>query len=454
MNIRLSEIADAVGAWQNGEDKKITRVVTDSREAYSSTGSASGVLFVAIRGERTDGHKFIKEIIAAGGNAIVERDEYALPGTLLVKDSKQALGRLSAYYRTNYLREKKLVLITGSVGKTTTKEMTAVAFSSKKVYKTEGNRNSLIGLPLTVLDTPDDAEIMVLEAGMSNKNEIAKLSNFSKPDVVIITNIGNSHIEFLGSIETILEEKFSAVTGLKIGGTLILNGDDKMLASCAGRYKRTLFYSSGGNKADYTATRLAYNDGVSLFKLNHPSSGYSTDVVIPAMGEHNVQNALAAFTAADILGVPRDDIIIGLKSFSQTGNRQRIYTINNITVIADCYNASPESMNAALTVLSLAKGRKIAVLGDMLELGDKSAQLHIETGANAKRHGADEVIALGDFAEQLSIGYGGCRTFGLGERTKAVEYVSSILKPGDTVLFKASNRLDFSSLIKEIPVIN
>ena len=452
MKMSLLEIANAINGVIDSSygNNEIKLVVTDSRDIPAS--GASGVLYAAIRGEKVDGHLFVADIVKQGGAALIDKAEFVGKKTIYVNDVKKALGDLAQYFRQQYINDKKLVFITGSVGKTTTKEMTAAAFNSVNTYKTTGNKNSLIGLPLTLLGTPPEAQIIVLEAGMSIKNEIARLSEIAEPDIVIITNIGNAHIESFGCIEHILEEKLSAIKGIKQNGTLILNMDDKLLCHCKDRFSNTVFYSTTNDKAQYYVTDLAYGEHESLFKIKH--NNYSAYAAIPTIGEHNVQNALAAFAAADIFGLDRDSIIAGLRQYTTTGNRQRIYQHGSITVIADCYNASPESTKAALTVLKLSKGRKIAVLGDMLELGEQAPRLHKETGANARESGANFLVAIGDYAPYIAEGFNGeHKIFPLDKREEAAIFIDCFLKSGDTVLFKASNRLNFAELIDMIPKV-
>ena len=288
---------------------------------------------------------------------------------------------------------------------------------------------------------------------MNQKGEIAILSDIAKPDLAIITNIGTAHIENMGNIENILEEKMSIVKGMRNNGKLILNGDDVMLSRKQTVDNGIIYFSCKRNDTEFYSDNIGYNDCRTIFSLHNNDK--SVEIQIPTIGEHNVLNALAAYAAAIQAGLDSKDIIEGLKTFTASGNRQRIYKQNNITVIADCYNASPESMAAALAVLSLSEGRKIAVLGDMLELGEQSSKLHRKVGEYARKNNVDELICIGNFCGFLCDGYGKtCKTFGLNEKQEAAEFINQLLKKGDTVLFKASNLIDFSSLIKEIKKIN
>ncbi|HBL85402.1 MAG TPA: UDP-N-acetylmuramoyl-tripeptide--D-alanyl-D-alanine ligase [Clostridiales bacterium] len=461
MKLLLSEIARAVGGKLQGKDKIIMMVVTDSRDVNGRNVDGilaagnntvidySTLLFAALRGERIDGHIFVKEILENGNSAIIDNPEYIADGTIMVDDVKNALGKLGRYYRENYLNNAYCIGITGSVGKTTTKEMVAVAFASKKIHKTAGNKNSLIGLPLTILEAPLDTEILILEAGMNQKGEIAILSEIAKPDIAIITNIGTAHIENMGNIENILKEKISIITGLRNNGKLILNGDDVILSGKQTVSNDIIYFACKNTNADYWADNIGYKDCSTVFTLHNKEK--SVQIQIPTIGEHNVLNALAAYAAATEAGLDSKAIVDGLKSFISSGNRQRIYRQNDIIVIADCYNASPESMAAALAVLSLGDGRKVAVLGDMLELGEQSKELHARVGEYAAKNNVDILIAIGDFAKHIKAGFGkDCKTFGLNEKNIAADYINELLEPGDTVLFKASNLIDFGSLIKTI----
>lgn len=443
MILKLSEIATAVGGVLTGNDRTVTDIVTDNREVKKE-----GTLFCAIRGERIDGHTFVRGILSDPSNsALIDNPAYKADGTVLVNDTTGAIAEIGEYCRLKRIPDAKVVSVTGSVGKTTTKEMIYCAVSSLRSFRSPGNRNSKISAPLTMSAAPDDVEVVVSELGMSEKGEMVSLSRVVRPDICVITNIGSSHIEQLGSRENIRDEKLSITSFMREGATLILNADDRMLAD-AKRCENTLYFGIENARADFRAEDI-YDDGTSVtFTVCHGET--RKNVTIHTVGVHNVLNALAAFAVGTVLGISPDAIAEGLARFVQSGVRQNVYMKRGIRVIADCYNASPESMKAALSVLSSSKGRKIAVLGDMLELGTYAVGLHSQLGEAVRDAKADVLLCYGDFSGTVCDSFGGGTPFELERRDEFVDAVRSTLREGDTVLFKASNRLRFADIITAV----
>ncbi len=429
----------------------ITNVFTDNRRAVK------GGLFAAIPGEHTDGHMFVAELTAAGYICLVSKKEYFIPGTILVENTKKAVYDLAVYYRNEKVGAVKTIAITGSVGKTTVKDMTGLVLSSRyNTFVTEGNSNSLLGVPISVMSVNTDHEYAVLELGMSERGEISALSRLVKPSLSIITNIGSSHLEALGSRENIRKEKFDILSGEEKGNAVILDGDAEYEFSQKNSLNHKTVYCGITNKdSDFTAENIEATNGATAYDAvwgdKRRSRLACQKIVIPAEGLHNVKNSLYAFAAGILCGVSPESAAASLARFIPTGDRQRIYEKGGITVIADCYNASPESMKAALGVLSTKSGRKIAVLGDMLELGEDEKRFHADN-ARLAASSADILIFYGNFAALCKSALPdekAAYAFGFGEKAKAVSLLNSLLQPGDVVLFKGSRRMKIDEIIKE-----
>ena len=443
--ITARQIALAVKGELSAEgNREITGVFTDSREWRPNS------LFAAIPGEKTDGHIFVPDMIEKGCICLVSNPDYFTPGTILVENTKQALYDLAKYYRDEVIPNVKVIAITGSVGKTTVKDMTGLVIRSKyNTYVTPGNKNSLVGVPLSVLSIEKEHTHAVLEIGMSEKGEIDRLSRLVKPSLAIITVIGTAHLQAFGSRENLRQEKFSIINGMdgSYPNTLILDGDSEK--HIQNDKCQTLFCGISDESSDFTATDIKCRDGKTAYTAVW--QGNSCEVIIPAEGGHNVKNSLYAFAAGVLFNIPPTEGAKALLGFSPTGDRQRIYTKDGITVIADCYNASPESMKAAFEVLKSKQGRKIAVLGDMLELGENEKQFHIDNAVNAS-DAADIIIFIGNFASlckhALSLRKN-VYSFELEKKPQASELLKSLIKPGDVVLFKGSRRIQLDDIIKE-----
>ncbi len=437
----------------------VRSVCTDSREADAETA------FVALRGERVDGHDYIASALERGCRCVIcehrtEQLDRSDATAIVVNDSELALSRLANHYRT-YLH-CKTVAVTGSVGKTTTKDLIASTLSvTKRVAKTSGNHNSTIGMPLSVLEIEPESEWAVLEMGMNGFGEIERLSITAEPDIAVITNIGNSHLEMLGSRENICRAKLEILSGLKTGGTLILPYDEPLLKGIGGKSYRTVYVSTSCEKADFFAKNINVDTDGTHFDIVYGDK-LVKDLVIRPLGPHNAYAALFAFAVAVMAGLDEKQIREGLLQYKTDGMRQNIYGMGSITVYEDCYNASPESMIAAVGVLNnysrrIGK-RSVAVLGDMLELGTESPSLHRLVGKYLAEQKIDRLYTLGRGGLQIAIG---ARQNGMSKADIcSIDDVSALdemakklreeLKEGDVVLFKASRSVGAEGIISTI----
>lgn len=445
MNYTLNEIAELCGGVLHPDSEKnrlFTRIDSDSRKIVDPQ-----TLFAALRGDSFDGHAFAAELCVRGG-ALVDDSRYHCPNSILVDSVKSALYRLALVHRSKRLPTLKVLAVTGSVGKTTVKNMAALVMGARyKTYKSAGNRNSLTGLPMEVLNIPADIEWAVLEAGMSDPGEIAEISRLIKPNAAIITNIGHSHILAFGSREAICAEKLSITAGMKKG--LIIAPNEPLIKNSVGDIDEVIYCGSG---CDAYAEDIKQICGETEFTACY--GGEKARVVLPAIGMHNVNNALLCFTAGVRLGVAADRAASALGAFVAEGNRQSIRQTGGVKVIADCYNASPESMAAALSVLGESGGKRIAVLGDMLELGEHSEKLHRLVGERAAKS-ADVIICVGSEAVHIAAA---AKDAGFDENAlftypsdaypDAAKKLLSIVHGGDTVLFKASNRTNIKKVME------
>ena len=430
---------------------------TDSREADADT------VFVALRGERVDGHDFIGAALARGCRCIIcehRTEELAESGAsaIVVNDSELALSKLANGYR-QYLSCLN-VGVTGSVGKTTTKDLIASVLSEKhETFCTSGNHNSLVGMPLSMLETPLRAVWSVLEMGMSDFGEIERLSITAEPQIAVITNIGSSHMETLGSRENICRAKLEILCGLRAGGTLLLSADEPLLENVRGKSYRTLYVSILRENADFFAKNIRVEPNLTYFDIVW-EGGEAKDLCMRIMGRHNVYAALYAFATGILAGMDVDSIRRGLYAYQPRGMRQNIYDFRDITIIEDCYNASPESMVAAVDVLgeySRRTGRRsVAVLGTMLALGNDSPALHRKVGEHLPEKKIDRLFTLGQEADQIAVG---ARQKGMDSDhieqnplveapEKTAQALLSELKKGDVVLFKASRAVGMERVIE------
>ncbi|MBQ8687974.1 MAG: UDP-N-acetylmuramoyl-tripeptide--D-alanyl-D-alanine ligase [Ruminococcus sp.] len=445
-NLRLTEIAAALGA-EAPLEADITEISTDTRNL------PEGCLFLALRGARFDGHSFAKRAVEEGAVAVVV--EYEIEGCpcIVVPDTRRALLQIAAYYRKKFT--PILAGVTGSVGKTTTKEMIAVVLSAAyETLKTQGNLNNEIGLPKTLMELNASHEAAVIEMGMSDFGEIHRLSCTTQPTIGVITNIGFSHIENLKSQAGILQAKLEILDGMAEHAPLIVCGDDPRLAPLKAQLSRPVYtYGIENEDADVRAVNIQAEDNSTSFEIAEHGE-IICKVTLPCVGMHNVLNALAAYCVGILADITPEQIAAALATYKTVGFRQNIEQHGSYTVIADCYNASPDSMRAALQVLKEMKssGRKAAVLGDMLELGDLSRKLHEIVGDMTLVSGADQIFCYGTEAQHIAktASAGGASVFHTEDKIELCSAIRAYLRPGDLLLFKASWGMHLEDCIKEI----
>lgn len=432
-----------------GDSAVFKGITTDSRAA------SDGMLFVPIKGEKFDGHDFINAAFECGAQAAVtHKDIPPVDGKTIIRvdDTFMALGDIAEYYKKKY--NVPTVAVTGSVGKTTTKDMLASVMEQKyKTLKTQGNFNNEIGLPLTVFNLEKEHEAAVLEMGQSHFGEIHHLAKIARPNVGVITNIGMSHIENLGSQEGIFKAKTEICDFFGADNTLIVNGDDKFLKTIANKEYEVIKYGIDNPECDVRAYSVVDKgvDGTE-FCVKMGIKEYKIHINVP--GAHNVYNALAAVCVGRVFGIEPGLIVKGIEEFVPTKMRMSIEKLSGITLINDCYNASPDSMRASLKVLSSADGtRKIAVLGDMLEMGSFAQKAHTSLGEAVSSSGADILVTVGENAKYIADG--------LSEENRpeavhfektdaAAEYVQSIASEGDVILIKASRGMRFEKIADKL----
>ena len=408
-----------------------------------------GQLFIALKGER-DGHDFIPAAFEKGAAAVLCNHCDGDYPAIVVDDTRIALGDIARGERDRI--GMKVVGITGSVGKSTTKEMVAAVLASKyKVEKTPANHNNDIGMPMAILSMPEDTEVAVLEMGMNHFREIAYLASIGKPDVAVIINIGTMHIEHLGSMEGILKAKLEILEGMHDNGKIILNGDDGLLWNQKKSGGRNAIYFGVRNpECDLKGLEVREADGTLYFLAQNDHSQFAVELELE--GLHYVHDALAAIAVGMELGIPNDDIRRSLSRFQNMAGRQEIYEANGYTIIRDCYNAGPESMAAALTVLGNRPGRRVAVLGDMLELGACARAEHYKIGRIAAEK-ADILLSYGPNSEGMLTG---ARTGGMSakfsraftDKEKMIQVLKTLAKPGDAILFKGSRGMQMEQVLE------
>jgi len=440
MSVRLSEFARIVGGTCL-RDGEFSDYCIDSRKGKK------GDLFICLKGARVDGHDFVKKAEEQGVSALLIDHEVDsdLP-RVLVPDTLKALQDFASAYRDR--PDLKVVAVTGSVGKTTTKEFIAAVLSqAMPTYKTQGNMNSETGLPLTLLHVEPEHKAVVTEMGMCNFGEISELSLIARPDVGVLTNIGVCHIEYLGSQEGILKAKMEIVDGMSEDGILVINGDDPFLSTVSDTKQKRVTYGLNRPDYDYYAYNVAVlSEGVS-FTAKTPLG--DLDVQLAIDGIHNVYNSLAAIAVGVLCGMDLKSIGEGLRRMEKAPMRQNVRKENGLTLIEDCYNASPTSMKASIDVLKGKPGRKIAVLGDMLELGDNAAEYHLSVGRMLE--GVSVLIAYGDFARSYVDGAaeaGVLQRIPCTSAEEAAVNLKLVARKGDVILFKASRGMHAEKVIE------
>lgn len=458
-NIALACEGTYVGA-KEFEEKVICGAVIDSRLVEED------YLFIPIKGERVDGHKFIPQVFEKGACCVLSEIDLENPAGpyIRVASSEDALKKIAAFYRQSL--PIKVVGITGSVGKTSTKEMIASVISQKyQVHKTAGNFNNEIGLPLTVFGIRAEHEVAILEMGISDFNEMHRLATVANPDICVITNVGLCHLENLGTRDGILKAKTECFDHMKDGGLAILNGDDDKLSTKKNVNGRdTVFYGIEAEpKADENGNPMASKaiyatDVVNLgfegmqAMIHTPQGEFKANITIP--GEHNVYNALAATAVGLELGLTLEEIQKGIEEAKTIAGRTNLLKANGYHVIDDCYNANPVSMAAAMDVLSHAKGRTIAVLGDMGELGEDEKALHFGVGVCVAEKKIHTLFCAGTLAAEYKAGVesieNDCKVFHFEDKDDMITALLSYVKEGDNILIKASHFMDFPKVVEAL----
>lgn len=449
-NITLEQILECCGGQYFGrkEDltKEVTGVVTDSRKILP------GNLFVPLKGEKTDGHKYIPQVLSAGALASLSENILSEnPGNyILVESALEAMQRIAAFYRNDL--GLKVVGITGSVGKTSTKEMIASVLKERfHVHKTAGNFNNHIGLPLTIFGLEKDHEVGVLEMGISDFGEMHVLSAMANPDICVITNIGLCHLENLKTRDGILKAKTECFQHMRENGRVILNGlDDKLITIKEAEGVPPVFYGREGDAAFATdVTDL----GLMGIRIHLHLYGEVREVTIPIPGEHNIYNALAAACVGHELGMNIDEICRGIRNVETIGGRSNLIQVKGMTLIDDCYNANPVSMKASIDVLSKAAGRKIAVLGDMGELGKEEKALHAQVGAYLSEKNIDMLFCAGELSAEIAREAKEnprCAVAHFSSKEDLIPALLKEVKEGDTILVKASHFMEYPKIIEAL----
>lgn len=476
-NMTIANIAKAVNGTYVGPENiintEITGVVTDSRKVEP------GYLYVPFRGERVDGHSFIPQVFEKGALLTLTEEPLEelfatrnLMPYILVESTPQALKDLAAFYRQQL--DCTIVGVTGSVGKTSTKEMIASVLSQHFcVQKTQGNFNNEVGLPLTIFSIGEEHQVAVVEMGISEFGEMSRLGAIARPDICVITNIGVAHLEMLGTRDGILKAKTEVVEYIHPKGTLILNGDDDKLATimqvrdCG---ERCVEFYGVDAASEFGITKQAYAQslrpvGTEGIEAHYHVQGMEFDAMISIPGEHNVYNALAASLVGVRLGMSIEEIQAGIVQATTIQGRNNRIVVNGITIIDDCYNANPVSMKASLDVLNNASGRKIAVLGDMGELGTDEINMHAEVGTYAALKGVDYLLCSGELSVHMSEAAKealsdvkkpegnvnpAMKVLHFSGKEELLAFLLNELKDGDTVLVKASHFMQYEKIVQQL----
>jgi UDP-N-acetylmuramoyl-tripeptide--D-alanyl-D-alanine ligase len=456
-NLTLKEIVEAVNGEiiKTGKESRYMAVSTDTRTIQKES------IFIALKGENFNGNQYAAEASQKGA-AVCIVDELSNPtgdfekDTVVIKvqSSKEALLSLAKYYRSRL--KLKVVGITGSTGKTSTKDLVAAVLTTKyKVFKTKGNFNNEIGLPLMIFKLTDEYDVAVLEMGMSNLGEIHRLADVARPDVGIITNIGVSHIEYLKTRENILKAKMEITDFFRGNNTLIVNYDNDLLKTINTSNYKLIRISCEEENADYKAENIALDEQSIHFTVADNSGNISPEFNFDIPGKHNVLNSLLAIACGKELGIAYAEMLDSRYNLEFTSMRLDIVKGNKFTIIDDCYNASPDSMKAALEVLSnMAGKRKIAVLGTMKELGEESHRLHKEVSEYAASIKADLLITVGEFNNAFKEGFSKGEFIAFQSTEEAIEHLSKIIETDDVVLVKASRSMKFETIIEKLKLIN
>ncbi len=449
-NIKYTKILNKI-------DEEINNVSLDTRKIKNKD------LYIGIKGENFDGNEFYEEALKKGATLLILKDgslanrediiaelEKNTQSIVLVEDPIKALGELACFKRSTFT--KPVVAITGSAGKTSTKDMVYSVLKEKyNVHKTIGNQNNHIGLPLTILSMDDTKDILVVEMGMNHLGEISYLTNIAKPDVAIITNVGTAHIGNLGSRRNILKAKLEILEGLKPNGTLIINQDNDLLNEWYQKNKANYQLKTIGIKtnADFQALDIKENENESNFCCQRENYH------VPIGGEHFIYNALMAIAVGTIFNLKTNEIQQGIDNFELSRNRMHLIEKNKITIIDDCYNSNFDSLSYSIKYLGSLFGRKIACLGTMLELGEFSEELHAKIGDVIVNEDIDILITVGNYTKLINdraieLGFNFQNSYHCNSNDEAIALINKLKTPDDKILIKASQALNFKEIVQKV----
>ena len=425
-------------------DTPVSAVTSDSRTA------GPGSLFIAFVGEKVVGHRFMADCLKKGAVACVSQRE---PGPeevpcIVVESSLAAIGAIAAWHRSRF--DIPVVGITGSVGKTTTKEMIAAVLSQRfNTHRTEKNFNNELGVPWTLLRLDDEHQVSVVEMGINRFGEMRRLTHMVRPTIAVFTVIGEAHLEFLGDLPGVLRAKGEIFESMDRNGLAVLNGDDALLAACHPDMRRVTYGLKPENDVRATDVQSLGAEGTRC-TVHH--AGGQFEITIPGYGVHLISAALAAAAVGLELGMTGEEIARGVAAYHTVGDRARVIKTERLTVVSDCYNANPNSMRAAIDSLSALSGRRVSILGDMLELGPDGERLHREVGGYAVQRGVQLVIGCGPLGRFIAEGAkeagGSALCFASRESLTAALY--EIIRPGDCVLVKASHSMAFEKIVEKL----
>ena len=414
-----------------------------------------GYLFVAIDGVKVNAHKFIPDTVKAGALCVVSHEDLGETDFpyILVESTGQSLLDIAKLYRDSF--DIKVVGITGSAGKTSTKEMIASVVSQKySVHKTLGNFNNEWGLPITIFGLEEGHQVAILEMGVNHFGEMRRLSSVASPDICVITNIGVAHLEFFKTREGIYREKTQMIQDMKSGGKIILNGDDDLLSQTAPIKGASPIFFGMGEENTFRAGHMRPQGLKGTACTIYLPEDISFNCIVPLPGIHMVSNALAGAAVGYALGLTPEEIKAGIEGLPSIPGRNNIIKTERLMILDDCYNANPVSMKASIDVLDMALGRKVAILGDMGELGDNTGELHREVGAYAAEKGIDLVCGIGKISKELVDGAENRSdaTQGVWFESKAdfLAAMGEIIKEGDNILVKASHGMQFTEIVEAL----
>ena len=456
-NITIKDIVEACsGQLLCGDENKVIKEFSiDSR-----SGSEDSI-FVPIIGERVDAHKFIDGALKINGATFTSEHDEPLEGFenkpwIKVADTVEAMQKVGTFYRNRM--NLPVVAVTGSVGKTTTREMiSTVLASQKKVFQTIGNQNSQIGVPLTLSHLTREDEIAVLEMGISDFGEMDRLSKIAQPDISVITNIGLCHLENLKTRDGILKAKTEIFKSMNPDGTVILNGDDDKLITIKNVYDKKPVFFGIENKCGIYAENIVNNglEGMTarICNVNTADNINDFDVHIPVAGIHMVYNSMAAAAVGAEFGLTSEQIADGIANMETIAGRNHIIKTDSLLILDDCYNANPVSMKSSIDVLASSKGRKVAILGDMFELGEEEKQLHREVGEYFKNKNIDVLITVGELSKNIAAGVrtvSVCDVHSYNTKDELEKDFTKLLKKGDNILVKASHGMQFTKIVDSL----